>query len=49
MVWGRFRGRRNGKAFETDHAYYYRFDERDRFLEDHAIPADRRLSNEFWS
>jgi hypothetical protein len=49
MVWGRFRGRRNGKTFETDHAYYYRFDEQDRFLEGHTIPVDQHLSNEFWS
>ncbi len=48
MVWGRFRGARNGKNFETNHAYYYRFDERDRFLEGHTIPADQHLANEFW-
>jgi hypothetical protein len=35
--------------FETNHAYYYRFDERDRLIEGHTIPADQHLANEFWS
>ena len=40
MVWGQFRGARNGQNFETNHAYYYRFDERGRFVEGHTVPGD---------
>lgn len=49
MVWGRFRGARNGSDFEINHAYYYRFDEHGRFIEGHTIPADQHLANQFWS
>ena len=49
MVWGQSRGARNGQNFETNHAYYYRFDERGRFVEGHTVPADQHLANEFWS
>jgi ketosteroid isomerase-like protein len=49
MVWGRFRGARNGSDFEINHAYYYRFDEHSRFIEGHTIPADQHLANQFWS
>jgi hypothetical protein len=49
MVWGRFRGARNGNDFEINHAYYYRFDEHGRFIEGHTIPADQHLANQLWS
>jgi ketosteroid isomerase-like protein len=48
MVWGIFRGERNGVPFETYHAYYYRFEE-GRLVEGHTIPADQTAANAFWS
>jgi ketosteroid isomerase-like protein len=48
MVWGIFRGERNGVAFETHHAYYYRFED-GQLVEGHTIPADQTAANAFWS
>lgn len=48
MVWGIFRAVRHGVAFETHHAYYYRF-ESGRLVEGHTIPADQTAANAFWS
>lgn len=48
MVWGIFRGERNGAVFETSHAYYYRF-EGGQLVEGHTIPADQTAANAFWS
>ena len=48
MVWGIFRGERNGITFETHHAYYYRFVD-GQIVEGHTIPADQTAANAFWS
>jgi ketosteroid isomerase-like protein len=48
MVWGIFRGERKGVAFETHHAYDYRFHD-GQLVEGHTVPADQSLANAFWS
>lgn len=48
MVWGIFRGERNGTTFETHHAYYYLFED-GQIVKGHTIPADQTAANAFWS
>jgi ketosteroid isomerase-like protein len=49
MVWGRFRGTRNGTTLDTMHVYYYRFDDQGRVVEGHTVPVDQHVANAFWS
>ena len=49
VVWGRFRGTRNGRTLETFHIYYYRFDQAGRLIEGHTIPVDQHVADQFWS